>query len=103
MSQQTIAVIDASHLGTVLVARKIKTISARWCVMSHHTVTQDCRRGGGSYRITARSTAQPMSRGSWYRALNRSASVDGTKALRRIYGGAGIKALYAENLYLVER
>lgn len=93
-------IISAVHLEVVLAAHKT-SVSARWCVMSAHTLTQQCSRHASPYRIRTSSVPGPMSRGDWCRTLNRIESA-GARSVRRDYG-CGIRTLRAENAYLLER
>lgn len=92
--------IDARMLQLVLVAHRSEWRS-QWCAMSDHTRTQPCRRGSGSFRMPQASTAGPMSRGDWYRTLDRIES-RGAKACRKEFG-IGIRALRAENPYTIKK
>lgn len=92
--------ISALHLGLVAAAHKAG-MKAKWCVMSAHVQTQTCRQHATPYRLQTASVASPMSRGEWHRTLNRI-ECHGAKAVRKEFG-VGIRALRAENAYLIER
>jgi hypothetical protein len=101
MTLPTIRTIDAGMLQLALVARRLNTTRALWCAMSDHVHTQPCRFSAGTYRLPQKSAAGPLSRGDWYRVLWR-VEAQGAKACRKTFG-IGIRALRAENHYLIER
>ncbi len=102
MNPPTTRTIDAGMLKLALVARRLPTATTRWCAMSGHVHTQPCRTTiAGTYRLPQASLAGPMSRGEWYRILWRI-EAQGAKACRKVFG-VGIRALRAENHYLIER
>lgn len=100
MAAPTIRTIDAGQLQLALVSRRFDR-KARWAAMSDHVHTQSCKTYAGAFRLPQRSMAGPMSRGDWYRVLWRI-QAQGAKACRKVFG-VGIRALQAENAYLVER
>lgn len=96
----TMRTIDAGHLQLVLVAHRIGC-HARWAAMSDHVHTKPCKVYADADRRPQASMAGPMSRGAWYRTLWRI-EAQGAKECRKTFG-IGIRALRAENAYLVER
>jgi hypothetical protein len=96
----TVRTIDAGMLKLALVAQRLPTATTRWCAMSEHVHTQPCRMIAGTYRLPQVSLAGPMSRGEWYRILWR-VEAQGAKACRKAFG-VGIRALRAENHYMLE-
>ena len=104
------AVIKASAVELALIARRIRRVDAnnktRWAAMSARRVGYlDCRphRPGEPRGVfyQADSMAGPMERGFVLRAIERTARAAGTRALPRIFSGAGLRALRAEPQHIL--